>query len=157
GAADARGALGPVETSDMGVELQHAKFDLALTLTTTGEGVRGGLTYRPELFERSTIQRLVRQLERVLTQVVAAPELRVSQLALLDAAERTQLLTTWNAAAAPLPAEACIHTLFEAQVARTPEAVAVRCGDEALTYQALEVRANQLAHYLRGQGVGPEV
>ena len=84
-------------------------------------------------------------------------ELMVLALPLMDAAEHRQVLVDWNATAAPVPEPACVHELFAAQAARTPHAVAVAAGDATLTYGELDRRASQLARYLRGLGVGPEV
>jgi amino acid adenylation domain-containing protein len=85
------------------------------------------------------------------------PTQPILALPLLTAAEQHHLLVTWNQTAAPLPGESCIHHLFEAQVERTPEAVAVVCDGACLTYRELNQRANQLAQYLRKHGVGPDV
>src|SRR5262249_49372813 len=81
----------------------------------------------------------------------------ITMLPLLPAAEWQQVLVTWNATQAPYPQTACLHHLFEAQVERTPHAVAVVDADQHLTYRALNQRANQLAHYLQRLGVGPDV
>ena len=89
--------------------------------------------------------------------VVADAEQRIGELPLLTASERHQLLVEWNDTATDYPQDRCIHQLFEEQVARTPDAVAVVFEDERLTYRELNARANQLAHHLRGLGVGPEV
>ena len=81
----------------------------------------------------------------------------LSQLPLLTADERHRILVEWNTTTATYPDEECIHHVFETQVARTPDAIAVVCGDESLTYRELNRRANQVAHYLRALGVGPEM
>ena len=80
----------------------------------------------------------------------------MSGLALLSEAERQRVVEEWNATAADYPTEQCIHELFEAQAARTPDAVAVVYEDRQLTYGELNARANQLAHHLRGLGVRPD-
>ena len=80
----------------------------------------------------------------------------VSRLAMLSDVERQKVLVEWNATAAEYPSESCVHELFEAQVERTPQAVAVVYGEEAVSYRELNERANRLAHYLRDQGVKPE-
>src|SRR3712207_465952 len=96
-------------------------------------------------------------LERVLEQVAADADVRLSELELLGPAERALVLEGWNRSAAEYPADRCVHEVFEAQVERTPEAEAVRFGEASLTYAELNAGANQLARYLRGRGVGPEV
>ncbi len=89
--------------------------------------------------------------------MVRHPERRLSQLELLPAAERAQVVEEWNRTERVYEGAACIHELFEAQAARTPEQVAVVAEGETLSYGELNARANQLAHYLRRLGVGPEV
>src|SRR5262249_6485417 len=86
--------------------------------------------------------------------IVADPDQGITDLPLLDETERRQLLVEWNDTAAAYPHEQCIHELFEAQVARTPEAVALIYRDRHMTYRELNARANQLAHHLRQRGVG---
>ena len=88
--------------------------------------------------------------------IVADPEQTISELPLLSEAERRQLLVEWNQTQTEYPRDKCVHQLFEAQVERSPDAIAVVFGDEQLTYRELNSRANQLAHYLQKQGVGPE-
>jgi amino acid adenylation domain-containing protein len=134
-----------------------AKFDLALALMASRRGLAGGLIYSTDLFERGTIERMVGHLGRVLEQVAANADVRLSELELLGEAERALVLEEWNRTEAEYPADRCIHELFEAQAARTPGAVAVRFQEESLTYAELNARANRLARHLRGRGVGPEV
>jgi amino acid adenylation domain-containing protein len=151
------GALPGLEVSRAGAELGSAKFDLSLTLSATAQGLRGALTYSTDLFERGTVERMLGHLERVLEQVAADADVRLSRLELLGDAERALVLREWNRTDAEYPADRCIHALFEAQAARTPDAVAVRFEEESLTYAELNARANRFAHYLRSRGVGPEV
>jgi amino acid adenylation domain-containing protein len=96
-------------------------------------------------------------LQTLLAGIVAAPEQHLSRLPLLTAAERHCLLMEWNTTTVPYPDNQCIHSVFETQVERTPDAVAVVCGDAFLTYRELNSRANRLAHYLQARGVGPEM
>jgi amino acid adenylation domain-containing protein len=150
-------ALPGIDASEVGAELASAKFDLFLTARATGQGLRVGLNYATDLFERATAERMLGHLARVLEQVAADADVRLSELDLLGEAERALVLDEWNCTGAVYPADRCIHETFEAQAARTPGAVAVRFEEESLTYAALNLRANQLAHYLRRRGVGPEV
>ncbi|HYH80747.1 MAG TPA: condensation domain-containing protein, partial [Longimicrobium sp.] len=150
-------ALPGLEVSEVGAELASAKFDLFLTAKATAQGLRVGLNYSTDLFERGTALRMLGHLERVLEQVAADADVRLSRLELLGEAERALVLEAWNDTAAEVPADRCIHELFEAQAARTPGAVAVRFEEESLTYRELNEHANQLAHSLRRRGVGPEV
>ncbi|HEV2734941.1 MAG TPA: amino acid adenylation domain-containing protein, partial [Longimicrobiaceae bacterium] len=133
-----------------------AKFDLSLALSEAGGRVVGGLTYATSLFERATVERYARYLRRVLEGMAADESLSVSRLPLLPEAERLQVVQEWNATAAAYPGETCIHRLFESQVERAPDAVAVVSEDGQLTYAQLNARANRLAHHLRERGVGPD-
>ncbi|HEU4886043.1 MAG TPA: amino acid adenylation domain-containing protein, partial [Longimicrobium sp.] len=151
------GTLPGLEVSGVGAELVSARFDLVLELGATPQGLRGGLNYSTDLFERGTIERMLGHLERVLEQVAADADVRLSRLELLGEAERALVLEGWNRTEAEYPADRCIHQMFEAQVERTPDAVALVFEDETLSYAELNARANQLAHFLRRHGVGPEV
>jgi amino acid adenylation domain-containing protein len=145
------------ELSRMGIETGAAKFDLSLDLADRPEGLVCRFEYRSELFDTATIARLAGHWQTLLKGIVAHPEQRLVELPLLTEAERYQLLVEWNQTSSDLPKEQCIHQLFEAQVERTPDAVAVVVEDEQLTYQQLNRKANQLARYLQQLGVGPEV
>ncbi|WP_042551213.1 AMP-binding protein, partial [Ralstonia solanacearum] len=117
-------------------------------------GLHGHIEYAVDLFDAPTVERLVRQWQRVLQAIVAAPGSRISVIDLLDDDDR-RLLQGWNATAQPVP-EASIPALFEQQAARAPEAVAIVCDDRRLTYAELNARANRLAHHLIGLGVRTE-
>jgi amino acid adenylation domain-containing protein len=134
-----------------------SEFDLALFLRDTPDGLRGVWQYNSDLFDAPTIARLAGHFRTLLHGIVAAPDQPLSVLPLLTAAERHQLLVEWNATQADYPHDLCLHHLVEAQVARTPDAVALVFNDQSLTYRQLNARANQLAHHLQGLGVGPEV
>jgi amino acid adenylation domain-containing protein len=134
-----------------------AKFDLAFDVTEVGEELQGRLGYATDLFEGARIERLVGHFEQLLAGIVANPKARLSELALLSEAERHRLLVGWNDTAAAYPSERCVHKLFAEQAARTPDAVAVVFEGRQLSYGELDRRANQVAHHLRGLGVGPEV
>ncbi|HEX2187603.1 MAG TPA: amino acid adenylation domain-containing protein, partial [Longimicrobiaceae bacterium] len=156
GADPVGGGLPGVEVQGLGAESGTSKFDLTLSVAAHPDGLGAGLEYDTELFERGTIVRMLEHLERVLEQVAGDADLPLPAMALLGEAERRQLLEAWNRTEAGYPAERCVHELFEAQVERTPEAVAVVCGEASLTYRELNARANRLAHHLGGLGVGPE-
>ncbi|HEU4881057.1 MAG TPA: amino acid adenylation domain-containing protein [Longimicrobium sp.] len=145
--------LGPVP----GPAHETAKFDLTLTLSESGDRIVGGLNYARALFERATVERWVGYLRRVLEEMVADERRPVERLALMPESERSRVVEEWNATARPYPAGACVHELFRAQAARTPEAVALSWHGGRLTYAELEGRANRLANALRRRGVGPEV
>ncbi|HEX2190262.1 MAG TPA: condensation domain-containing protein, partial [Longimicrobiaceae bacterium] len=102
-------ALPGLEVSEVGAELASAKFDLSLMVKATAQGLRVGLNYGTDLFERSTVQRMLGHLERVLEQVAADADVRLSQLELLGEAERALVLEAWSRAEAEYPADRCIH------------------------------------------------
>ncbi|HEX2209622.1 MAG TPA: amino acid adenylation domain-containing protein, partial [Longimicrobium sp.] len=120
------------------------------------QGLEGVLQYSTDLFDRATVRRMLDHLRRLLEQVSADADLPVSRLDLLTDAEREVVTGGWNRTEAAYDADACIHTLFEAQAARTPDAVAVTGGGISFTYAELNARANRLAHHLVRLGVGPE-
>ena len=146
----------------LGVELKFlhggsSAFDLTLMVTATAGGLRCALEYRTDLFDASTIRRLVDHFQTLVTDAIARPDQRVAFLALLSPPERQQLLVGWNDTARAYPRDVCVHQLFEAQVDRTPDAVAAEFDGRRLTYRELDRRANQLARHLSKLGVGPEV
>ncbi|HEY7768546.1 amino acid adenylation domain-containing protein, partial [Longimicrobium sp.] len=148
--------LAGLQVRGAGAAMEIAKFDLSLDLVATPRGVRGELNYSTDLFDRGTVERMLGHLERVLEQVAADPEVRLSRLALAGPEERARVVVEWNRTEAEYLRDASIHQLFEAQAGRTPNAVAVAWGAEELTYRELDARANRLAHHLAGLGVGPE-
>jgi amino acid adenylation domain-containing protein len=133
-----------------------AHVDLSLTLSEHGGRIGGTVTYAAALYERETVERWVGYLRRVLEAIAADDRQAVDALPLLPEAERRLVVEEWSATGAAQPSGLCIHELFEAQVRRTPEAVALVHADEALTYAELDARANRLAHHLRRLGIGPE-
>ncbi|RKH36646.1 amino acid adenylation domain-containing protein, partial [Corallococcus sicarius] len=133
-----------------------AKFDLDLTLQREEQGFTGSLTYATALFHPNTAARMVEHLQVLLGAAIAAPELPLSQLPMLTPDERHTLLVEWNDTGTKL-SRGLIHDLVAQQVARTPDATALVVGTQRLSYAQLDARANQLAHHLRSQGVGPEV
>ena len=137
------------------VRATGSKFDLALFLTETADGARGRLEYNTDLFEEQTVARMAGHLQQLLREAAANPDRRISDYELLTESERRQLLLEWNATSTHYP-NRCVHELFEEQTRKTPQSVAVQFGSECLTYAELEARSNQLARYLRRQGVDSE-
>ncbi|HEX2211108.1 MAG TPA: amino acid adenylation domain-containing protein [Longimicrobium sp.] len=137
-------------------EVRVARFDLSLVLETTANGLRGGLAYSTDLYERATIERMGAHLVRVLEQVAADADVPLSGLRLADEDERRVLVHDWNRTARPYPRGVCLHERFASHAAARPNAVALEWNDLTLTYAQLDARTNQLAHHLRGIGVGPE-
>ncbi|HVE64986.1 MAG TPA: amino acid adenylation domain-containing protein, partial [Thermoanaerobaculia bacterium] len=133
-----------------------AKFDLTLDLTESEHGLTAQVEYSTDLFDADRIRRLLEHLRTLLSEAVATPDQRLSRLALLAEAERRELLDGRNRTAAPYPSDLTIHGLFERQVERTPDAVAVLSGQERVRYAELNTMANRIAGELRRRGVGPE-
>jgi len=137
----------PVETS---------KFDLLLSATEAEDRLVCNLSYNSDLFEATTIGRLIGHFKTLLESIVASPQTRLSEFALLPPDERRQILFEWNQTSVASAQNRCIHNLFEAQAARTPEAVALSFRNKQLSYRELNERANQVACRLRTLGIGPE-
>ena len=149
------------QASDMqpiGLEAEDgmAKFELMLSLMERVGKLWGVIQYKTGLFEAATIERLARHFEQLLETIAANPDVRIDRLPLLSAAERQKLLVEWNDTTKEFANEASLHELFEAQVRRTPNAIALSYEDTNLTYLELNERSNQLAHYLCSLGVGPD-
>ena len=150
-----------LQTSLIDAGQAPAKFDLSFGLGEafdpdgTPTGLRGGVTFATDLFDRVTVEDITRRLLRVLEAVTADPQAPVDQIEVLDAAEHHRILSEWNATAREVP-RATLPELFQAQVARTPEATAVVFEGVELSYGELNGRANRLARWLIGCGVGPE-
>lgn len=155
GAGDAE--MGGLKVRTYDVHPGSAKFDLDLGLLDGENGLEGRIEYAQDLFKPGTIRRWADYLSYLFEQVARNPEIRLSELALMREEERTRMLADWMPESEfyhPCP---LLHGLFEEQADRTPEAVAVEFGEAKLTYRELDERANQVAHYLRAGGVGPEV
>ncbi|MEH2206525.1 MAG: amino acid adenylation domain-containing protein [Nostoc sp.] len=134
-----------------------AAFDLDLAIIETGSEFHFCWQYNTDLFDAATVERIAENYQTLLLSILTNPEQNISILALLTQAERHQLLVEWNNTTKEYPQDKCIHQLFEEQVRKTPGSMAVVYEDEQLTYQELNERANQLAHYLQKLGVKPEV
>ncbi|BAZ54100.1 amino acid adenylation domain-containing protein [Nostoc sp. NIES-4103] len=138
-------------------EKNTASFDLALSLTEAEEGLKGDLEYNTDIFNGDRISRMLGHFQVLLEGIVINPQQHLSELPLLTVNELHQLLVEWNNTEIDYPQDQCIHQLFEAQVEKTPDAVAVVFENEKLTYGELNAKANQLARYLQKLGVGKEV
>jgi amino acid adenylation domain-containing protein len=144
-------SLAPIEVED-----RSAVLDLTMTLLDGRDGVRGYLTYNTNHFKAETVRRIPGHFRTVLEGIIANPEVRISELPLLTRPEREQLIVEWNnnrRAATNI----CLHELIEAQVERTPDAIALVSESESLTYRELNRRANRLGYRLRELGVRAEV
>ena len=140
------------------LETGTSKFDLTLYTSETARGLEGVMEYSTDLFEAETIRRLCRHYAVLLEAIASDLDERVARLPMLPEPDLQQLLAGWNDTAVTFPGGApSLHRLLERQAARSPDAVAVACAGQALTYRELDQRANQLAHHLAGLGVGPDV
>jgi amino acid adenylation domain-containing protein len=137
------------------VDRGTAKFDVSLYLSESGHGLTATWQYNTDLFDESRIAGMAAQFITLLEGIVATPDSPLSALPLLGNAERRRLIAAWNQTEMPYADDRCFHQLFEAQVRSTPDAPAVRCGEELLSYRELNRRANRLAWRLRNEGVAP--
>ncbi len=134
-----------------------SKFDLTLEMREDRQVLSGVIEYSTDLFDRATIDRMIRHFRVLLDGIVLDPTQRLWELPLLTEGERHRLLVEWNGTRRDYPRDKCIHELFEEQVERAPDAVAVVCEDEQLSYRELSRRSNLLAQRLQELGVGPDV
>ncbi|HEV3049920.1 MAG TPA: AMP-binding protein, partial [Longimicrobium sp.] len=154
GGAGKRAPRGPSQAMHV---MERSNYPLNLSVNDWGEGFSLSVQAEAEVGAQRVCALMHTALAGLVQALVQAPERPLGYVEVLPQAERRQVLQAWNQTATEVPADRCIHELFEAQAARTPDAVAVRFEDESLTYAELNARANRLAHYLRARGVGPEV
>lgn len=141
--------LAGLELEYIAIERPTSVFDLAVTVADLAPGFRISITYKTELFESTTISRMLRHFAVLLEAIVATPEKPVTALPLLNKDELDLLLAEWSRPETNAWQTQCVHRLFESQAAQTPDAIAVICDVEYLTYEELNRRANQLAGYLQ--------
>jgi natural product biosynthesis luciferase-like monooxygenase protein len=134
-----------------------ARSDLVLTASRESDSLVISLDYDAALFDEQTARRMLGHYTTVLQELRSRPDARAATLSMLTSTERADLLVRWNDTALPIREDSCVHELIEEQAARTPCAVALVAGEESLSYEELERRANRLARYLTARGVGPEV
>ncbi|ERN42088.1 amino acid adenylation domain protein [Rubidibacter lacunae KORDI 51-2] len=148
-------SAGDLEITPLASNLGATQFDLFLDLFESSQGVQGTFVYNCDLFDATTVERWARHWQGLLAAAIAEPDTPIDRLPLLNRDER-QRIRDWNATQTPLPNWHTMHGGFEAQVARTPEAIALEFEDRRYTYAELNARANRLAAYLRARGVEPE-
>lgn len=148
--------LGELTVEPFALEQRVAQFDLMLLVAEAPEGLKASFEYNTDLFDASTIERMAGHLTNLLAQLPTDAGRTLSELDLLSDSEKHQLLIEWNRTSASYP-QSCIHELFEQQAALSPDALALIFNHGRLTYRELNDRAQQLAHFLRHHGVGPEV
>lgn len=141
----------------MDVKNETSKYDLSLYMWDEPKGLAARLEYNTDLFDGESMNRMLGHFETLLEGVVKNPEQRVSDLPILTPGERDRLLIAWNDTSRELPEEQFVHQLFERHAAHSPAKIALVFAGQQLTYAELNARANRLANYLRGLGVGPEI
>jgi non-ribosomal peptide synthetase component F len=148
--------LGGVELSPESFEHEISKFEITFFVKETAEGLQGSVQYRSDLYNPQTIVRMIGHYQELLRSVVKAPSQKIGHLHLLTVAEEDQLLSEYNTSKVDYPKDKSVTELFELQVEKTPSANALMFEKTSLSYQELNERANQLAHYLRSKGVKEE-
>jgi amino acid adenylation domain-containing protein len=148
--------LPELEIAPLALENINAKFDLTLSIRESESGLVTGWEYKTDLFDRQTIERMATNFQALLAGIVADPQQQVAQLPILNQIDWRQIVADWNQTPADYPLDRCFPQLFEQQVARTPEAIAVNYRDRSFTYQELNERANQWARQLVDLGVGAD-
>ncbi|HMN80094.1 MAG TPA: amino acid adenylation domain-containing protein [Burkholderiaceae bacterium] len=152
-----RQRLGDLALDPLRLHTRTAKFDLSLALSEgPADELTGALEYNSQLYDSATIERFGRHFLNLLEQIAAGPQTPVSRLSLMDEAERRQVVEGWNETRRRYREGVTLADLVEEQVLRTPGAVAVQDEHEAISYGALNERANRLAHWLQAKGVGPD-
>jgi non-ribosomal peptide synthetase component F len=136
---------------------EPAQFDLTMMMAETDDGLAAALQYNTDLFDSATIQRMLEHFHTLLRDIVSDPLKPISSYSLLSESEREKILVQWNETQTDYPRELCIHDLFQEQVKRTPNAVAVQFEDQSLTYKELDKRADELSKILIAQGVKPGI
>jgi natural product biosynthesis luciferase-like monooxygenase protein len=157
GESGARVVLGELPMESVMVKQQAAQFDLTLVMAEVDGYLSASIQYNTDLFDATTMVRMAGHYQTLLKGIVAEPDHQISTLPWLTAAERYSLLVEWNNTRTDYPAGLCIHHLFENRARANPDWIVAIHENEQLSFQGLSRRANQLAHYLRGLGVGPQV
>jgi amino acid adenylation domain-containing protein/non-ribosomal peptide synthase protein (TIGR01720 family) len=148
---------GPLQASLFELKSRASKCDLTLEITVDGQTLRGRVEYATDLFNASSIERLIDHWQIILAACVDNPSARIATFPQLTAHEYQLSIEQWNATRRQYTTRECLHQLIEGQVERTPQRLAVIFEKEQLSYRELNQRANQLAHYLQTAGVGPDV
>lgn len=148
---------GELTLESLPCEQQATQFDLLLTMAEMNGRLVGSFQYDTDLFDASTIEQFTMHFQALLESLLANPEQRLADMKMLSEREAQQLLIEWNATQTRYDRNVSVHALFEKQAESSPHHIAVKYAHTCLTYEQLNKRANQLAHYLRKLGVAPEV
>jgi amino acid adenylation domain-containing protein/non-ribosomal peptide synthase protein (TIGR01720 family) len=149
--------LGDLTLTPIEVERGTTQFDLSLHIYIGEQGLTAAIEYSTDLFDSATIRQMVKHLHTLLYGIIANSQAKLSELPLLTPAEKHQLLIEWNDTQTNWTQNLCIHQLIELQAQKTPDAIAIVFEQQQLTYQELNQRSNQIAHYLQKLGVKPDV
>jgi amino acid adenylation domain-containing protein len=149
--------IGGLTFESVGLDERVSQFDLTLMMAEANGGLLATFQYDTDLFDRTTVERMSSHLQMLLKSLTVNPAQPIWALALFNNFERNQILVDWNQTLSETPTEKCFHELFEAQVHRTPHAIALAFREQKLTYGELNRKANRLSHRLRESEVGPEV
>jgi len=149
--------LGDLELSAETSEHLNSKFDLTLTVTETAAGLRCSVEYCTDLFREATITRMMEHFTQLIKSIIADPTQKLHALPMLIESEKQYLLNDFNQTATVYPSDKSIVDLFEEQVLKTPDKIALVFEDQQLSYRELNAKANQFAHYLRSKGVADEM
>ncbi len=137
-------------------KVQSAKYDLTFNIFRTGNQIRCSINYSTDLFTEETIKRMATHWQQLLASISKQPQIPISELTMLSHSEKHQVLHDWNATGTAYSQNFYIHQLFEEQVKRSPDAIALKFLEQALRYSELNAKANQLAHYLISQGISSD-
>ncbi|WP_416671495.1 non-ribosomal peptide synthetase [Egbenema bharatensis] len=148
--------LSDLTLSIVPTESETTKFELRFNLAETEQGIHGQVEYSTDLFDESKITCLVTHFHNILEAIASCPEQNLSEFSVLSETEWQQILVEWNQTQIEYSQNQCIHQLFEAQVERTPDSIALAFEGQQFSYQELNHRANQLAHHLQFLGVEPD-
>ncbi|HJS25300.1 MAG TPA: amino acid adenylation domain-containing protein, partial [Pyrinomonadaceae bacterium] len=156
GTGGAQLKLGELTLESFPLTERVTQFELNLAVASDGAGLRALLEYNTELFDSTTIESMAQHLTELLTSITTNPEQRIASLPLLTRTEEKRLLREWNETERDYPVADSMLSLFEAQAQQTPDAIALSCDTEQISYRELDERANRLAHHLRERGAGVE-
>ncbi|HYP28246.1 MAG TPA: condensation domain-containing protein, partial [Blastocatellia bacterium] len=156
GEAGGKSMLGELPVEIVPVDLPVSQYELTMHVAELDGGLSASLQYNTDLFDRETIVRMTERFQILLESISSNPDLRISELPMLGAAERRRLLVEWNQTQQEYPSDTCIHTLVEQQAELTPQALAVADQKERLSYRELNEEADRLSGFLTDLGVGPE-
>lgn len=149
--------IGDITVETVDLTLRHAQFEITLVVEEAGGQIYGCWQYNADLFDEATISNLNGLFAQILEQVVANPELRISEINLLNPDEEKKILQSWNKTRKPKAGQGLLHELVEARVSANPDKIAIRCGGDTLTFNQLDRRADGLAHELVRAGIRPDM